>query len=129
MKVIADLCVVPLGVGVSVSEYIAACERVLRDTGLKIQLHAYGTNIEGEWDVVFAAIKRCHEVVHEMGAPRISTTLKFGTRTDRVQTMADKVKSVEEKILTPVSDSLKIREEKDEKNHSNRPCAGSDRAL
>ena len=98
MKVIADLCVVPMGVGVSVSSHVAACERVLREAGLKIQLHAYGTNIEGEWDDVFAAIKKCHEVVHGMGAPRITTTLKFGTRTDREQTMEDKVRSVEEKL-------------------------------
>jgi uncharacterized protein (TIGR00106 family) len=98
MRVIADLCVVPLGVGVSVSKYVAACERVLREAGLEIRLHAYGTNIEGEWEAVFAAIRRCHEVVHELGAPRISTTLKFGTRTDRAQTMDDKVRSVEEKM-------------------------------
>jgi uncharacterized protein (TIGR00106 family) len=98
MKVIADLCVVPLGVGVSVSEYVAACEKVLKEAGLNTKLHAYGTNIEGEWDEVFAAIKRCHEVVHQMGAPRITTILKFGTRTDRVQTMEDKVKSVEKKV-------------------------------
>ncbi len=98
MKVIADLCVVPLGVGVSVSKYVAACEKVLQEAGLKTQLHAYGTNIEGEWDPVFSAIKRCHEVVHQMGAPRISTTLKFGTRTDRSQTMEEKVESVEKRL-------------------------------
>jgi len=98
MHVIADLCVVPLGVGVSVSKYVAACERVLKEAGLKTKLHAYGTNIEGDWDKVFAAIKRCHQVVHKMGAPRISTTLKFGTRTDRTQTMADKVKSVQRNL-------------------------------
>jgi uncharacterized protein (TIGR00106 family) len=98
MKVIADLCVVPLGIGVSVSEYVAACEKVLKEAGLNTKLHAYGTNIEGEWDTVFAAIKKCHEVVHQMGAPRITTTLKFGTRTDRSQTMDDKVKSVEKKL-------------------------------
>ena len=95
MKVIADLCIVPLGVGVSVSKYVTACEEVLKEAGLKTKLHAYGTNIEGEWEAVFAAIRRCHEVVHEMGAPRITTTLKFGTRTDRHQTMEDKVNSVE----------------------------------
>ena len=98
MKVIADVCVVPIGVGVSVSRYVAACERVLRDAGLKIRLHAYGTNVEGEWDQVFAAIKRCHEVVHEMGAPRISTTIRVGTRTDRDQSMEDKIASVEQKL-------------------------------
>ena len=98
MDVIVDLSVVPLGVGVSVSKYVAACHRVLKACGLKSQLHAYGTNIEGDWDKVFAAIKRCHEVVHEMGAPRITTTIKLGTRTDRKQTMGDKVKSVQRKL-------------------------------
>jgi len=49
-------------------------------------------------DEVFAAIKRCHEAVHEMGAPRITATIKLGTRTDRSQSMDDKVRSVEEKL-------------------------------
>ncbi len=94
MRIILDLCVVPLGVGVSLSRYIAACERVLSDAGLKTQLHAYGTNVEGEWDDVMAAVKRCHEVLHEMGVPRISSTIRLGTRTDRPQSMEDKVRSV-----------------------------------
>lgn len=98
MKVIADFCLVPMGVGVSVSKYVAACEKILKDAGLKTHLHAYGTNIEGEWDLVFSAIKRCHEKVHEMGAPRISATLRFGTRTDREQSMNDKVESVKSKL-------------------------------
>jgi uncharacterized protein (TIGR00106 family) len=98
MKAIVDFCLVPLGVGVSVSSYVAACEQILSEAGLKTQLHAYGTNIEGEWDTVFTAIKRCHEVVHAMGAPRISTIIKLGTRTDRDQGMADKVASVQAKL-------------------------------
>jgi len=98
MKVIADLCVVPIGAGTSVSKEIAACERVLAEAGLKTKLHAYGTNIEGEWDDVFAAIKRCHEVLHQMGVARISSSLRFGTRIDREQHMEDKVRSVEEKL-------------------------------
>jgi len=94
MKVIVDLTVVPIGVGVSLSKYVAACENVLKRPGLKIQLHANGTNIEGEWDDVFAAIKECHEKVHAMGAPRIHTNIKLGTRTDREQSLEDKVNSV-----------------------------------
>jgi uncharacterized protein YqgV (UPF0045/DUF77 family) len=53
MKVIADLCVVPISVGVSVSKEIAICERILTATG---HLHLYGTNIEGEWDRVFVQL-------------------------------------------------------------------------
>jgi len=98
MNVIVDLCMVPIGVGVSLSPYVAACEKVLAEAGLKSVLHANGTNIEGEWDEVFAAIKRCHKVMHEQGAPRVFTTLKIGTRTDRAQTMEDKVRSVESKL-------------------------------
>ena len=94
MKVIVDLCVVPMGVGVSVSKYVAECQKVLQEVGLEHQLHAYGTNIEGDWDDVFAAIKQCHERVHAMGAPRITTSIKVGTRTDREQSMQDKIDSV-----------------------------------
>jgi uncharacterized protein (TIGR00106 family) len=98
MKVLVDLCIVPFGVGVSLSTYIAACEKILTEAGLKTSLHSYGTNIEGEWDDVFAAIRRCHEKVHAMGAPRITTTIKLGTRTDRNQTMEEKVESVKSKL-------------------------------
>lgn len=98
MYIIMDLCVVPMGVGVSVSKYVAACQKVLKEAELKIELHAYGTNIEGEWDDVMAAVKLCHQKVHEMGAPRITTTIKMGTRTDRQQTIEDKISSVMSKL-------------------------------
>ena len=94
MRVLADLSVIPLGVGISLSEYVAACERVLRQAGFDPKLHAFGTEIEGDWDAVLTAVRRCHDVVHQMGAPRVSTTLKLSTRVDRDQTLADRVKSV-----------------------------------
>ena len=98
MQVMLDLCLIPIGVGTSLSPYIARCQKVIEQHGLSYQLHAYGTTIEGEWDSVFAAVKACHEAVHEAGAPRINSTLKVGTRTDKTQTMADKIQSVEEKL-------------------------------
>lgn len=98
MKVLADISIVPLGVGVSLSAYVAACERVLTEAGLTPQLHAYGTNVEGEWDQVFAALRRCHQVLHEMGVPRVSTSMRLGTRTDREQSLQDKIDSVKAKL-------------------------------
>ncbi len=98
MNVIMDLCVVPLGVGVSVSKYVVACHEILQASGLKTTLHAYGTNVEGDWDLVMSAVKQCHETIHNMGAPRISTTIKLGTRTDREQSMDDKIESVLSKL-------------------------------
>lgn len=95
MKVIVELCVVPIGVGVNLAPYVAACERVLLEAGLKIQLHPNGTAIEGEWGPVFAAIEACHRALHAMGCPRIFTTVSINSRTDKQQTLEDKLASVQ----------------------------------
>jgi len=97
MKVIADVCIIPMG-ALSVSKEVSVCERIFAEAGLKTKLHAYGTNLEGEWDDVFGAIKRCHEALHKMGVVRLSSSMRFGTRTDREQTMEDKIRSVEAKL-------------------------------
>lgn len=98
MNISIDLTIVPIGIGVSLSSYVAACEKVIAESDLKSVLHASGTDIEGEWDAVFATVKRCHEVVHQMGAPRISTVIKLGSRVDRAQSMQDKIDSVKSKL-------------------------------
>ncbi|KAG0025815.1 hypothetical protein BGZ81_006827 [Podila clonocystis] len=97
MHTIADFCVIPMGVTSSVSQYIAECQRVIEKSGLKYSMHSYGTNVEGEWDAVCQVMKECHEAVHAMGCPRVSTSVRIGTRTDKIgQTMEDKVNVVHE---------------------------------
>ena len=98
MKVIVDFCLIPLGVGVSLSPYIAECQKIFKSAKLEHQLHPYGTTIEGEWETVMDAIKRCHVYIHDMGVPRITTTLKMGTRVDRDQSMEEKISSVKDKL-------------------------------
>ncbi|MDH3389616.1 MAG: MTH1187 family thiamine-binding protein [Gammaproteobacteria bacterium] len=98
MKVLIDICVVPMGVGVSVSEYVVECQRIFEAAGLHHELHPWGTNVEGEWDKVMAAVKQCHEKMHEMDAPRCISTLRIGTRIDREQSMQDKIDSVYSKM-------------------------------
>lgn len=98
MKVIMDLTVSTFGVGLSVSKYIAVCHEIIEKEGLKSNLHAYGTNIEGEWETVFRVVKKCHEKLHEMGVPRIISSIKVGTRIDKEQSMSDKIESVRSKL-------------------------------
>ncbi|MCP9911420.1 MTH1187 family thiamine-binding protein [Cyanobium sp. BA20m-p-22] len=50
--------------------------------------------IEGEWEPVFQAIEACHQTVHAKGFPRVYTTVKINTRTDKEQTLENKVASV-----------------------------------
>ena len=64
---VADFCLIPMGTGsTSVGKYIAECQKVLesmKDQGIKYEMHGYGTNVEGSYDVVMKAIERCHEEV------------------------------------------------------------------
>lgn len=98
MKCMADLCVIPIGEGVSVAEEVTQCERILRTFPIETQMHAYGTNLYGDWDDVFAAIKACHEQLHGQGVVRISSTIRVGTRTDKDQTFADKIGAVTDRL-------------------------------
>ena len=89
-----DLCVVPLGVGVSLAPYIGECQKVIEGKGLDYQLGPNGTAIEGKWGEVFDCIKECHLALHNLNVPRIYTTLKINTRTDRRQSFREKVPKV-----------------------------------
>jgi uncharacterized protein (TIGR00106 family) len=94
MRVLADICVVPFTGRVSVRAEVARAHAILAATGLPVHLHAYGTNIEGDYDVIMAALKRVHEELHAGGAARISTTIRLGSRTDKEQSIQDKIDAV-----------------------------------
>ena len=94
MRVSVDLCLVPLGLGVSLGPSIALCQQVIKSSGLDHQLGPDGTAIEGEWDQVFACVKACHERLHQEGVQRIHATLRVNTRIDRNQSFREKVDSV-----------------------------------
>ena len=101
MKAIADICVIPLTDAVSVRKPVARAHDVLKASGLKLHLHAYGTNVEGELGDILDAIKRVHEVLHAEGIVRISTTIKLGTRTDKDASIEAKIRAVEELLTDP----------------------------
>ncbi|MHC4550158.1 MAG: MTH1187 family thiamine-binding protein [Planctomycetota bacterium] len=90
MRALAEIQVIPLGVGVSVRRPVARAQEVIVASGLKVEAHAYGTNVEGDLDTILATVKRIHEVLHAEGTPRIATALKLGTRTDKEPTLEGK---------------------------------------
>jgi uncharacterized protein (TIGR00106 family) len=94
MKIIADLCIVPMGVGPSVSSYIREVRAIIEGSGLTHVMHANGTNIEGEMAQVTALVEACCARLTELGVERVFCTLVFSTRTDKVQTMADKLAAI-----------------------------------
>ena len=94
MWISIDLCLIPLGVGISLSPYVAACKKIIEKHGLDYDLGPNGTAIEGDWEDVFQCVKHCHEEVHKLGANRIYSTLKINTRIDKKQSFKEKVSSV-----------------------------------
>ena len=98
MKVIADICVIPINGELSLRKEVARAHQILKDTGLSVQLHAYGTNIEGDIDVILAAIKRIHCELHDEGTPRISTSIRLGSRTDKSSSIQSKVEAVHKEL-------------------------------
>jgi len=95
---IIELSIIPIGVGTSLSKYVACVMRVVQDNGLKYESHSMGTNIECGWDDIVPLIKKCHDELNKMGVERISTSLRISERTDKPYTMEGKMISLEEKL-------------------------------
>ncbi|KPJ95727.1 MAG: hypothetical protein AMS18_02400 [Gemmatimonas sp. SG8_17] len=91
MKAIAEVQVIPIGAGVSVRNEVKRAHQILQESGLKVQLHSYGTNVEGELNQIFRAVELVHETLHAEGTVRLSTAMKIGTRTDKESTLAAKL--------------------------------------
>jgi uncharacterized protein (TIGR00106 family) len=91
--------ITPLGTGTpSVSRYVAGVEKILRASGLKNQLTAMGTIIEGDLDRILEVIRQMHEHPFAQGAVRVSTFVKIDDRRDKEHTIEGKLRSVEEKL-------------------------------
>jgi uncharacterized protein (TIGR00106 family) len=96
------LTITPIGTATpSVSRYVAGVERILQASGLKSQLTAMGTIIEGDLDEILRVVRRMHEHPFTEGAVRVSTLLKIDDRRDKEHTIAGKMRSVEEKLRGP----------------------------
>ena len=98
MKATAEIQVIPIGVGVSLRKEVAQAHQLVIDSGLTYELHGFGTNVEGELGEILAVVQRIHEVLHAEGTPRLSTTLKLGTRADQESSLAGKVKAVRDSL-------------------------------
>ena len=97
---IAAVSLSPLGVGISVSEYVAVALRVLeRQDRVKWKLDSMFTTLEGEPEDLFVVIQAMQEAVFAAGAKRVGTVIKMDDRRDRSGTgMEQKVESALSKL-------------------------------
>ncbi|MBS4538554.1 MTH1187 family thiamine-binding protein [Clostridium sp. D2Q-11] len=96
---IVEVTIVPLGTeSTSLSKYVAACHKVLKDSGLKHQLTPMSSIIEGDMNEILETIKKMHEVPFNEGAMRVSTQIKIDDRRDKKGSMDQKLESVNSKL-------------------------------
>ncbi|WP_297515553.1 MTH1187 family thiamine-binding protein [Thermococcus sp.] len=96
--VIVEFVIVPLGEK-SLSRYVAEVIKLLEKKGVKYQLTPMATIIETKTvREAFDIIEEAHELMFNLGAERVSTTIRIDDKRDRERHMEDKVKSVLEKV-------------------------------
>ena len=81
----------------SVHDAVAAAVKIVRDSGLPNHTDSMFTTIEGEWDEVFAVVKRATEAVGRFGS-RVSLVIKADIRPGYSGELTGKVERLENAI-------------------------------
>lgn len=77
--IVSEFSVVPVVDG-SLRPYVEAAVAEIAGSGLKYEVGAMGTTVEGEYDQVMEAIKQAHRAVLAKGAGRVLTIIKIDER-------------------------------------------------
>ncbi len=100
-----EFSVYPLD-GTHLSKDIAKAIEILEATGLPYQLGPMGTCVEGNWDEVLAAVRRCHQAVAQ-NHERVITSIVIDDRKNQPHSLRDIVRSVKQHLggrRVPTSD-------------------------
>lgn len=76
MSVVAEFSVTPLVEG-ELRPYVDAAVDEVKKSGLKYEVEAMGTTIEGDFEQVLETVKRAHNAVRQKGAHRVVTELRI----------------------------------------------------
>jgi len=94
---VAEFSIVPIGVGESLSGYIAQAFKIIEESGVAYEHHAMGTNLEGEWDEVMGVIKACRDRLLE-SSNRVSLSIKIDDRKGAHDQLHHKLASARRKM-------------------------------
>lgn len=91
---VAEIFILPLGTGEStIREHIRALLPLVRASGLRYELTAMGTLVEGPVDEIFDLTRRLHAAAFDShtGSDRVVTTLRLDERRGEPLSLAGKV--------------------------------------
>ena len=80
-------------------EVTAAYDAIRKVSGVRATLTALGTQIEADsMNDVINAVRDAHEAAKRAGALRVISNIRIDERLDKVQTLQDKIHSVEQRL-------------------------------
>ncbi|MBF4561738.1 thiamine-binding protein [Microbacterium sp. VKM Ac-2870] len=88
----------------SVHDAVAAAVKVVRESGLPHRTSSMFTEIEGEWDEVFAVVKAATDAVMPFGS-RVSLVLKADIRPGHTGELDGKLERLEQAISALEADT------------------------
>ena len=95
--VLLEFSMSPLGKGESVSKYVSRSLDIVDKSGIPYRLNPMGTVLEGEWDEVFAVVRKCYERM-KRDCNRVSCSIKVDYRKGHSGRLVSKVTSVEKNL-------------------------------
>jgi uncharacterized protein (TIGR00106 family) len=95
--VLLEFSMSPLGKGESVSKYVSRSLDIIDKSGVAYRLNPMGTVLEGEWEEVFAVVRKCYERMKK-DCNRISCSIKVDYRKGHSGRLVSKVASVEKTL-------------------------------
>jgi uncharacterized protein (TIGR00106 family) len=96
---IMAISVTPVGTAsTGVGDFVAEAVRVIRRSGLRYELNAMHTVVEGDVAALMALVGQIHAALFARGARRLSTVIKLDDRRDAPSTIEGKVRSVEQRM-------------------------------
>lgn len=95
MTVVADIAIMPVGEGTSLSKYVKRAIEELRKAGLKVEVSAMSTSVEANsTEQIFKAFEKAKEALFDMGAKRVYAMIRIDERRDKKISIESKKSAV-----------------------------------
>ncbi len=94
-----EITVVPLGVGTSLSHFVAKAVQELESVPeIDYELTSMGTIVLGRMDRLMEVAQKMHQAVLDAGAQRVETIIRIDDRQDKPVTLSSKLDSVRKEL-------------------------------
>jgi uncharacterized protein (TIGR00106 family) len=86
---VGEISVTPIGAGTDTQHHVLAAIDAIRHIGLRMQVGAMATLVQGDVEQILTAARAAHEACLAAGAPRCLLDVKIDERVDKDHTILE----------------------------------------